>query len=125
MSRQREDLSKQQNLSVFFSPKMESQRTLRNEWDGSQDRRQQLQSSTASNMPFSKNQKIFRKRVLPQSIESTDSDVPTISETAIKRHSEAVYPKSSAYGVAKAMTSIGGVSFVAPGGDHNQRQTKQ
>ena len=115
MSKQREDLSRQQNLSVFFSPKVESHQTLRSEWDGPNDERQHFQSPTESESPPPKNQGNIRKRVLPRSIGAV-RDISMMSETATDRPSGIAQSKQTAYGMQKSMKSIGGVQFAAPAG---------
>ena len=115
MSKQKEDLSRQQNLSVFFSPKVESYQTPRSQWDGPNDERQQYQSQAESKSPPSKSQENVRKRVLPRSI-GTGRDISMMSETTNDRPSGIAHTKMSAHGMPKSMKSIGGVQFVPPAG---------
>ena len=115
MSKQKEDLSRQQNLSVFFSPKVESHQTPRSQWDGPNDERQQYQSPTESKLLPSKSQENVRKRVLPRSM-GTSRDISMMSETTVDRPSGTAHQKMSAHGMPKSMKSIGGVQFVPPAG---------
>ena len=99
-------MSKQQNLSTFFSTKIEAPVKLRQGWVGNDSNR------GASNYGDSTEQS--RKRVLPASVGGANRD-SNFSGMAPKPFKSS-YPSSAAYGAPKGTIGIGGVPFVSPAG---------
>ena len=105
-------MSKQQNLSTFFSSKPEQPIKLRQGWQGNDNSRG---SEYGASIEQSNEQS--RKRVLPSSMNNgTNRDSTSTYAAAATKPFKSSYPSSAAYGAPKNPASIGGVPFVSPAG---------